>query len=105
MIRLVGLAVISACSLFLGAEPSQDVKPKLPPNWEKLNLTEDQKQRILKIATEYAEQIAKLEAQITALRAKEQLELVRILTDAQKSQLKELIIENIEKLRKEQKKK
>jgi Spy/CpxP family protein refolding chaperone len=58
-------------------------KPALPPNFDKLELTAEQKIAISKIQAQCAEKIAKL-------RAEERDEMMQILTPGQKTKLKEL---------------
>jgi hypothetical protein len=65
-------------------------KDRLPPGWAKLGLSDEQKQKVHDIQGEYGPKIHDLEAQIKELKNKERLELVKVLTDAQKARLGEI---------------
>lgn len=65
-------------------------KDRLPPGWAKLGLSDEQKQKVHDIQGEYGPKIHELEAQIKELKNKERLELVKVLTDAQKARLGEI---------------
>jgi hypothetical protein len=62
----------------------------LPPNWAKLGLSNDQKQDIYKIQLKYTTKIDKLKAEIEALKAEEDAERYKVLTEEQKKKLKEI---------------
>jgi flagellar basal body-associated protein FliL len=62
----------------------------LPPNWAKIGLTNDQKQEIYKINLKYTTKIDKLKAEIEALKAEEDAERYKVLTDDQKKKLREI---------------
>jgi hypothetical protein len=73
------------------------VEPKLrgvlPPNFRLLGLTEEQKQQIYKIQNDFNAKIAALEAQIKKLKAEERLAIEKVLTEAQRARLKEILRE------------
>ncbi len=71
-------------------EPSGRVKGQLPPQWGKLGLTDDQKQKVYKIQAKYRDEISKLEEQIKELRGKMAKEQYEVLTPDQKKRLDEL---------------
>lgn len=84
-----------------GATASQakgeDVKLRgqLPPNWGKLGLSEEQKQKIYQIQNKYNAEIARLEAQVKELRAKRDQEMRSVLTEEQKKRLEEILLKKI----------
>jgi hypothetical protein len=74
---------------------SSRVRGVLPQNWSKLGLTDQQKQQIYSVQNEYRAKIDEMQKQINALRRKERGEMEKILTDAQKARLREVITEKI----------
>jgi hypothetical protein len=70
-------------------------KGQLPPNWAKLGLSDDQKQKVYAVQSEFGPQIIKLQKEIQDLRKKQSDELAKILTDAQKTRLKEILSEKV----------
>ena len=71
-------------------EPPAKLKGQLPPNWKKLGLTEDQVQKVYKVQADYDSKVEALQEQIKKLRQEEKGDLIKVLTDAQKSRLKEI---------------
>jgi hypothetical protein len=80
-----------------GDEPKKDPPPKLkgqlPQGWSKLGLTDQQKQDVYRTEAEYKTKIDALEAQIRQLKKQRKTDLDKILTDAQKARLKEILAE------------
>lgn len=74
-------------------EPATKLRGQLPQGWSKIGLSDKQKQQIYKTQSEYREKIDVLEQQIKELKEKQQAELVKLLTDEQKTRLKEIISE------------
>jgi Spy/CpxP family protein refolding chaperone len=66
------------------------VKGALPPNFKQLGLTEDQKQKVLKIHATYRAKIDALKEQISQLTSEERAELNKVLSDTQRIKLREL---------------
>jgi TolA-binding protein len=73
-----------------GSGAPEKMKGKLPPNYKKLGLSEEQTQAIYKLQSKYGAQIEELAQQIRKLRAEENAEIEKVLTDAQKESLKQL---------------
>ena len=71
------------------------VKGTLPANWAKLGLSDEQKQKVYSAQAEYRGKIAELETKIKELRKQEKEEMDKVLTDAQKARLKELLLEKV----------
>jgi hypothetical protein len=71
-------------------EPTARARASLPRNWNKLGLSEDQKQKALSVRGEYQAKIDALQQQIKELQRKESADLQKILTDSQKAKLREL---------------
>jgi hypothetical protein len=57
-----------------------------------LGLSEEQKQKVYTTRADYRAKIGALEQQIDKLKAQEQAELLKILTDAQKARLREILV-------------
>jgi hypothetical protein len=103
--QLVSFLVLT--TLGTGWLLSQDSKPAgkpeskptrtLPSGWSLLGLTKAQKEKIHEVRDGYRvkvdplqKQLAELQRQLADLRSKEREELLEVLTEAQKSRLKEL---------------
>src|SRR5262245_5070390 len=103
MTSLRGIILIIAVALLSGAwlhgqdkkDDTTKFKGVLPANWAKLGLTDDQKQKVYKVQTEYNDKIGALEKQIKDLKATEKGEMEKVLTDAQKARLKEILKEKL----------
>ncbi len=66
------------------------VKSQLPRGWKALGLTDKQKKEVLTTRAKFAARRQALEEQIKALKAEEMEALTKLLTEAQRSRLKEL---------------
>ncbi len=96
----LGLGVLLALLLvgggyLLGDDKKPDdpkVKGTLPPHYKALGLTDEQLQKVYKVQSSYKAQIDELEKKIKDLKAEEKVEREKILTDAQKTRLKELLL-------------
>jgi hypothetical protein len=92
----VVLALLLAGGFLLGQdakkaeEPAPKLRGTLPRNFKKLGLDEAQIRAIYKVQSTYSAKIDALAQQIRNLRAEEAGEIEKVLTDAQKSRLKEL---------------
>jgi Spy/CpxP family protein refolding chaperone len=93
------LVVFALGGLLSGDEPKKETPPpvkgraSLPQNWNKLGLTDEQKQQIYATRDEYRGKIAVLQAQIKDLQRQERRDLEKVLTDAQKQRLREILAE------------
>jgi hypothetical protein len=85
----VVLALLCLGGPISGEEP-KGRKPTLPSKWGKLGLSEEQRQKVRSIRTDYASRIDALRKQIAALEKEEKAELYKVLTDGQKTRLREL---------------
>ena len=96
----IALAALFLLGLVVNMGKSQDTKMpaanepdkkgtkgQLPQGWKKLNLTGNQKQKIYEIIKDYRPKIKSLEEQIVQLKSQEHLDLLKVLTDAQKAEL------------------
>jgi hypothetical protein len=96
-VRMAVLVIVFAGSNWLLADDAKkdppSVKRTLPPGFNKLGLSEQQKQKVFATRAEYRTKIDELRKQIQDLEAKERGELQTILTDAQKARLKEVLAE------------
>ena len=80
-----------------GQAPKSEGKAKgqLPPNWGKLKMSDEQRQQVYKIQGEYRAKIDALEAKVKDLRKQQDAALAKVLTDAQKAQLREIITSKV----------
>jgi hypothetical protein len=90
---VVGLAVLVVAigGLVLGKDAPAKARGQLPANWKKLGLTDIQKDKIYSIQGDFRPKIKALEGQLKALRQEERREMEKVLTDAQKTLLKEIM--------------
>jgi hypothetical protein len=88
---LIG-ALLAAGMLFGQQQPSTSkAKGKLPPYWNKLGLSEEQRKKVSAIVAEYKDKIDALKRDISRLEDEEKRELGKILTDPQREELKKII--------------
>ena len=78
-------------------EAKKPTAPRLPNNYGKLDLAEDQKERIKFVLGKYNEQIDELEDRIKLLKEKRDKEVQAVLTAEQKSKLAALETETKKK--------
>jgi Spy/CpxP family protein refolding chaperone len=71
-------------------EKTEAKKPRLPNYFGKLNISDEQRGRILDLLTDYNDQIDALEEQIQELRTKRDAEVRAVLTAKQRDTLAEL---------------
>src|SRR5437588_12379059 len=80
----------------VGSRAADDPKPQpkfrgqLYAKWKELGLTDEQKQRVYKIQSEYRAKIDELEKQLKQLRREERYKAQEVLTTAKKARLKAL---------------
>lgn len=92
LVRALGLGILML-ALLVGAGISGDAKKDngttkkvgIPTGWKALNLTKEQREKVIAIAMDYRGKIAALQKQIDDLKAQERAEQVKLLTDAQKA--------------------
>jgi hypothetical protein len=96
---VIGFCLVAVVALSGGFLLGQDKKPDdpkvkgtLPPHYKALGLSDDQLQKVYKVQASYKAKIDDLEQKIKDLRAEEKVEREKVLTDAQKARLKELIL-------------
>ena len=64
----------------------------LPAGWKVLNLTAEQKDKIHAIQSDYKLKIKALDDQIKKLRHEEHADMVKVLTDAQREELRKALV-------------
>jgi hypothetical protein len=86
-----------ASGMLFGDDPKATPKARgsLPPNWSKLGLTDEQKQKVYAIESEYRAKIDALQQQIKALQKQQRDDLAKVLTEAQKARLKEILASKV----------
>ncbi|HEX4588513.1 MAG TPA: hypothetical protein VH120_01195 [Gemmataceae bacterium] len=67
------------------------MRGQLPPNWGKLGLSDEQKQKVYSAQAKYRDKIDSLKKQIADLQDKEKKEMEDVLTAAQKTRLREIM--------------
>ena len=104
MTSLRGVFLVVAVALLAGSwlhgqdkkdDTPTKVKGVLPANWGKLGLTDEQKQKVYKVQNDFDAKIAALDKQIKDLKAQERGEMEKVLTDAQKARLKEILLDKV----------
>lgn len=92
-ILLVVVAMLALCGTWAeGQDKTKDAKLRgqLPANWGKIGLTDEQKQKVYRVQTDYRGKIEVLEKQIDDLKSKQLKDMENVLTDAQKARLREI---------------
>jgi Spy/CpxP family protein refolding chaperone len=72
--------------------PPTKAKGLLPKHFKSLGLTDEQRQKVVKVHAAYAAKVASLKEQIEQAQAEERAELNKILSDTQRTRLRELIL-------------
>lgn len=67
-------------------------KGQLPQNWSKLNLTQAQKEKVYEVQAKYRADREDLNRKLKELQAKEREEMVAVLNEAQKEELKKIVL-------------
>ncbi len=92
MVMLAGLVTPIVIAQDKGKDtPSAKFRGQLPPNWGKLALSEEQKQKIYEIQSKVRVKVDELKAQIKDLQNQERKDMEKVLTDAQRAMLREII--------------
>ena len=92
---VLGLALLAVTSTS-GQDKKSDkddpkVKGTLPAHWRELGLSDDQKQKVYKVQAGYKAKIDDLEKKIKDLKAEEQEERLKVLTEDQRKKLREIL--------------
>jgi hypothetical protein len=92
---MLAIVVLSGPGVFSQEkkDPKEPVKGMLPTYWKQLGLSKDQTQEVYTIQAKYKADIAKLKDQIEELEAKQRKDLEKVLTEAQRTKLREIIAE------------
>jgi hypothetical protein len=86
-----------------GDEPKQLTTPpvrvrrSLPTYWSKLGLSDEQKQKVYAAQAEYGIKIDALQKQIKDLQKQQRAAMEKVLTEAQKTRLREIVAEKLPK--------
>ena len=102
LVTLMAVALLVGGGLWGDEPPKPDTVPvrvrrSLPQNWNKLGLSDEQKQKIYATQAEYGVKIDALAKQIKELQKKQREAMETVLTDAQKTRLRELATEKLPK--------
>ena len=89
--------VTIVCSFSLAQEKKEapSKRGQLPPNWSKLGLSEEQKAKVYSIQAEFKSKIEEVKKQLEDLQKQERRALEGVLTPAQKSRLREILLEKV----------
>src|SRR5262245_37427293 len=82
---LVGLFGLTL--LFPGSAGSQSGAAKLPTCWDKLKLSDGQKEKVLKIQGDYQAKVKKLQKELDDLEAQRRKDLYAVLDEDQKKSI------------------
>jgi Spy/CpxP family protein refolding chaperone len=72
-------------------EPAAKAKGQLPTYWKQLSLSDDQKKKVYEVQSSFRAKLDALDKQMKDLKDQERKELEKLLTDAQKARLREII--------------
>lgn len=94
----VVVGMLALFLLFSGGSFGQDKKDsgkgrRLPPTWSKLGLSDEQRQKIYAIQSDYGSKIQELQAKLKELQKQELADMSKVLTDLQRKRLRELALE------------
>ncbi len=93
------MTVLAALGTISAQEPTGEPRPtekkstlgrRVPPNFNKVGVTSEQKEQIYTIRAKYQERILSLQAQIDELKIKELADCEAVLTEAQRKTLESL---------------
>jgi Spy/CpxP family protein refolding chaperone len=99
--RLAGFCILAA-AIAVGTGDSGDAKkdtlppPKLPRNWDRLDLTKEQTAKLYAISREYQRKIQAAEKRVDELKGAETAELITVLTAEQQAELLKRLTEKRE---------
>src|SRR5262245_22479218 len=74
------------------ADSGAKARGQLPPGWNKIGLTDDQKKQIYKVESDINTQINDLKKKIDQLQSEKKTAMLKVLTEDQKTKLKELAV-------------
>jgi hypothetical protein len=74
-------------------DSSSKGKGSLPANFSKLGLTDEQKQKVYAVQGEFRSKMDDLKKEMRRLEKMQRAEMEKILTDAQKARLREILLE------------
>lgn len=73
------------------ADSGAKMRGQLPQNWSKLGLSDEQKQRVYKLQSDFQNKMDSLQKQISDLKSQERKELEKVLTPGQRERLREIL--------------
>jgi hypothetical protein len=91
----VGVLVIACLAGLSFGDDKKDTKPTkgaLPAHYKQLGLSDEQTTKIKQIHADYKDKLDDLRQQVTKMEAQEKAEYLKVLTDAQKKKLAELVV-------------
>jgi len=92
-IGVLGVCLLAATWSLAQEPPARRGRGTLPTYYKRLGLSDEQTQQIYAVRAKYQAQMDDLRQQIMKLRQKERQETEKVLTDAQKARLREIMAE------------
>ena len=77
---ILGLALAVSVGISGDAKKEKDKEPRLPPGWNALMLSAEQRARVIAILADYRVKLEPLEKKIAELKTAEKGELLKVLT-------------------------
>lgn len=100
LVRILAATTFLSALLMLSSDGVQSqektktpgkITGQLPPGWRELNLTATQREAVYRINAEAKEKIAKLEEEISKVRAEQSRKRLAVLTDEQRKKLRDSV--------------
>lgn len=90
-ISMVAVALVAAVTVWAQDDKGKKAAARLPNNYGKLALSDEQKARVYKIVGEYEDQILAIESELAMVKAKRDAACESVLTPGQRARLRELL--------------
>ena len=84
MLAILGIALVVSIGISGDTKKDKDREPRLPPGWNALMLSAEQRARVIAILADYRLKLEPLEKKIAALKTAEKQELLKVLTKEQR---------------------
>lgn len=90
-ISMVAVALVATVTVWAQDDKGKKASGRLPNNYGKLALSDEQKTRVYKIVGEYEDKILAIESELAMVKAKRDAACEAILTPGQRARLRELV--------------
>jgi Spy/CpxP family protein refolding chaperone len=88
---IVAAALVAAVTVWAQDDKAKKAAGRLPNNYGKLALSDEQKTRVYKIVGQYEDQILAIESELAMVKAKRDAACESVLTPGQRARLRELV--------------